>query len=330
MTDDDEPFEEADWLTAPEALRRVSQIMNEFQAQHAIADRARDGLVRTRAERFVKHRQVLDDVELPKDFWWAGANAALKQNWATGDFSTWINRTLDWKAYGVRFHRRDIAKMLPAAPIVSALAATVDATEALKRLCAACTTRDEAARTLFRYARVGAIKASARFIRTEDEDGEAAVETDRLLQIDDWRGIDEPTLPALASGNLTGSYRDNLRRSTVEVEIIGLRFDADGVDQIASTISATEAFAAEGRAVAKGVGRPRAEWWDDLLIEIFRRLWEENWTPRTQAELVEAMHDWLGRNPGDDPEKPREAGDTALKARAKKLFDVLDLGHKCV
>jgi hypothetical protein len=114
----------------------------------------------------------------------------------------------------------------------------------------------------------------------------------------------------------------------MQVELIGLRFDLDGLEQLASTITATDEFATGGKAAARAVGRPRAEWWDDLLIEIFRRLWEENWTPRNQADLVAAMHDWLANNPGDDPDKPREAGDTALKARAKKLFDALDLGHK--
>ena len=328
MTEDDEPFDEADWLPAAEARRRVSQIMvSEFEAQNAITNRAHDGLVRARASRFVKHRDVLDDAELPQEFW-ADARTAMKQNWASGDFFTWNRRTFEWKAYGVRFHRRDIGKMLPPAPGVSALAAMVDATQALRRLSAVCTTRDEAARTLFRYSRVGAIKVSARFIRTEDEAGEATVETDRLLLVEDWRGIDEPTSAELASGTLTGTYRDPMERANVQVELIGLRFDVDDLEEIASIIPTAEEIAADARSAAKSRGRPKAEWWDDLLIEIFRRLWEENWTPRTQAELVEAMHEWLARNPGDDPEKPREAGDTVLKARARKLFEALDLGHK--
>jgi hypothetical protein len=90
MTEPEEPTNEADWLPAAEALRRVGQIMSERQARHAIADRAQDGLVRARAVRFIKHREMFDDVDLPKEFWWAGANAALEQNWAVGDFSTWI------------------------------------------------------------------------------------------------------------------------------------------------------------------------------------------------------------------------------------------------
>ena len=53
-----------------------------------------------------------------------------------------------------------------------------------------------------------------------------------------------------------------------------------------------------------------------------------NWTPRTKAVIVGAMHEWIADNPGDNPKKPRKAGDTVLKARAEKIFDLLDLGQK--
>lgn len=105
-----------DWLSAAEALRRVEAVMGEFKAKLAIAARAHDGLVRTRADRFIKHGETFDDVELPNAFWWAEGHEALEQNWVAGDFSTWINETWHWKAYGVQFHRDEIAKLIP--PIV--------------------------------------------------------------------------------------------------------------------------------------------------------------------------------------------------------------------
>ena len=162
MTKDQVSEGESEWLSSAEALRRVGEVMGEFPARHAIADRAHDGLVRARAERFVKDRDTLEDVELPKEFWWAGAHEALEQNWAVGDFSTWINRTWHWRAYGVRFLAGDIAKMLPAKEASSkqAVRQWVSAREAVIRVMQA--TGQDNNRSLYAiiaYARTGDIAA---------------------------------------------------------------------------------------------------------------------------------------------------------------------------
>ena len=109
----DSPGDEGGWLSAAEALSLVSEAMGPYQAPRAIASRAHDGLVRSRAKRFIRHQQTLSDVDLPSEFWWAGGEAALKQNWTSGDFSTWIDQLWHWNAYGVAFHRADIEGMLP-------------------------------------------------------------------------------------------------------------------------------------------------------------------------------------------------------------------------
>ena len=64
-------------------------------------------------------RQI--DAELPAKFWWAKGHVALDQDWAAGDFSTWIEQTYLWEAFGVKFAEADILAMLsksapPAAP----------------------------------------------------------------------------------------------------------------------------------------------------------------------------------------------------------------------
>lgn len=66
-----------EWLSAAETMRRVEAIMGPFTAPVAIATRALDGLIRTKAERFIKGDQTSDDVELPTKFWWASGHAAL-------------------------------------------------------------------------------------------------------------------------------------------------------------------------------------------------------------------------------------------------------------
>ena len=40
---------------------------------------------------------------VPRDLWWAGGYEALKQDWTSGDFSTWIDRKVHLQAFGVRF-----------------------------------------------------------------------------------------------------------------------------------------------------------------------------------------------------------------------------------
>ena len=72
-----------------------------------------DGLLRTKARRFITDKKTFDDEELPTDFWWARGHEALDQNWVSGDFETRINREAHWKAYGVRFFRTDVEMLLP-------------------------------------------------------------------------------------------------------------------------------------------------------------------------------------------------------------------------
>lgn len=106
-----------EWLRASATLDLLKQTMNRAEAIRTICSRANDGLARARAERFIReHRSdshSADNVEIPKEFWWAHGEAALDQNWSTGDFETWIDQTIHLRAYGVSFLRSDIEKMVP-------------------------------------------------------------------------------------------------------------------------------------------------------------------------------------------------------------------------
>ncbi len=104
---------EDEWIGAASALTMLKPVMGASTAQRAICTRAHDGLVRTRAQRYFQGNTAKDDYEVPKAFWWAGGEAALKQNWVTGDFETWINHQHHLRAYGVSFFRADLERMLP-------------------------------------------------------------------------------------------------------------------------------------------------------------------------------------------------------------------------
>jgi hypothetical protein len=100
------------WMSAQAALSYISRHMAPDAASRAICTRAHAGLVRARAVRFMKFTIGVDDFDVPKHFWWAKGEAALKQNWVTGDFKTWIDRKIPLHAYGVKFMREDIVAMV--------------------------------------------------------------------------------------------------------------------------------------------------------------------------------------------------------------------------
>ena len=60
-------------------------------------------------------------------------------------------------------------------------------------------------------------------------------------------------------------------------------------------------------------GRPRAEFWDDLVIEMVRRIYEGDLKPKSQADLVRAMQDWVS-------EHGYAGGLTQIKPVAAKIF----------
>lgn len=179
------------WVSAAGAIDLLQFTLGHGAATIAICERANDGMIKAKAERFIRGDMPSDNVELPLEFWWARGQSALKQNWMTGDFETWIDHKLLLKAYGVRFLRSDIEKMIPDRPS--------------KKVPDAAT----------RPARVG--------------------------------------------------------------------------------------------------GRPKADWWEDLWIEICRQLYGGVLIPKTQADIERAMHQWISDN-------DYTAGSTTVRDRASKLW----------
>jgi len=117
-----------EWVKAAEAVAMLKPILAEYSARLRICERAHGGLISARAEQFHQGQRVFHNHDVPKEFWWAEGHPALEQDWAVGDFSTWIEMgTLQLKAFGVTFARADIEKLLP--PPNSVKAETVAHTE---------------------------------------------------------------------------------------------------------------------------------------------------------------------------------------------------------
>src|SRR3954447_6619756 len=101
------------WIRARNAFDIIAE--ESFgQTSTAICSRAAEGLLKTRARSFSTEAGPRENVPLPTQFWWAKGHSALEQNWETGDFSTWIDRTYEWKAFGVEFDFFGLKEMLSA------------------------------------------------------------------------------------------------------------------------------------------------------------------------------------------------------------------------
>lgn len=110
-----EHYSPDDWLTAAETRRLVIDATLSHSSNITICTRAHAGLIRARADLLVVGSDSRPDQPVHKEFWWAQGHAALKQNWKTGDFETWIAQRFHVQAFGVKFHRDDVQRMVPAA-----------------------------------------------------------------------------------------------------------------------------------------------------------------------------------------------------------------------
>ena len=100
-----------EWISAASAVSLVS--LHSHLATRAICKRAYVGLISARAERVIHGGHSVDNVDVPAEFWWAGGEAALEQNWTSGDFETWFDNRIQMRVFGVTFRRSDIERMRP-------------------------------------------------------------------------------------------------------------------------------------------------------------------------------------------------------------------------
>jgi hypothetical protein len=110
---------EEEWISATSALALLG--MSHPLGARTICKRAHAGLIKARAARFIRDGRSTDNVDLPAEFWWAQGEAALGQNWTTGDFDTWIDHRIHLQAFGVTFRRSDIDPAKPT-PVVENVA----------------------------------------------------------------------------------------------------------------------------------------------------------------------------------------------------------------
>jgi hypothetical protein len=118
---------------------------------------------------------------------------------------------------------------------------------------------------------------------------------------------------ALTQNWPTGDFDTWIDRGEVHLQAFGVSFfRADVEKMIPARQSEAAAAGSKAANVPKG-GRPKADWWEDLWIEICRQLYVGDLKPKTQADIERAMHQWISDN-------DHTAGGTTVRDRASKLW----------
>jgi hypothetical protein len=280
----------SDWINADQALRLVSESCHPMLARKSICTRANAGLIRARARRVIMGSEQADECDVPTKFWWARGEAALEQNWATGDFETWIDGGTHCLAFGVEFLRTDIVAMVPSKLHGKTLSEWQagnfePAGRCLEELKASLgLTTAEASSALLKHCRAGLVRSRCKEIwsrlRTRYGDQEPDVEHDVEVPEWAWSSVSGPDAilnwPASAFAG-----EDLIDGDEVKVKLTGVELEVGGVIELERYIQSLRSDA-EGAppkepeapaSVGKGGRRPSEKW------------------PDWVAELVAVVHD---------------------------------------
>lgn len=124
-----------EWISAKDALAFLQRAAPFTDQRGTICKRAHAGLIQARAQTLVLPDAKYSDANVGAGFWWAEGHAALEQNWVTGDFSTWIDKKYEVKAFGVYFAADDIYGIVPSA--AKAAGRWIESAEAVELVAAA-------------------------------------------------------------------------------------------------------------------------------------------------------------------------------------------------
>lgn len=244
-----------------------------------------------RARRLIWGEKSADDQAIPASFWWAGGDLALTQNWASGDFETWIDQRLHCRAYGVEFLRMDIEAMVPVRETrIPTLSRSEPGNFASASKCrgelraALGTDEKNAERVILKACRAGLVSARCKQISWRVTDRYGSTDFDDInVGVPEWFWDDCLDGPLIvlnwSSGRFAGQgYVDGDLHKAV---LSGVEFRVEDIVEL-------EALEAKSRP-ADGVVTPAFELPPSTTSAAGRRL-SDKWRPWV-AELVYHIHD---------------------------------------
>jgi len=302
-------------MRANDARELIATIMPIGAAQ-AICRRAHDGLIDARASRLILGEKSVDDCAVGAEFWWARGELALKQNWAAGDFETWLDRKVHCRAYGVEFRRSDIEALVPPRQSIAFSRAQPGnyfpafecVTELRKSLGGS---EREVQSLILRHCRAGTLpnQCAAIFTRIRNSYGEDENKQEHV-SIPEWfweQGIDHrDSILDWQSGRFTGrAYIDG---DDLKVRIEGVEFQVGAIVdleamELRNRKACEEDLAANpGRTTTVGpsrderpLGKRWPVWIAELVCEIHERGFPEGIGSQGQEELITRVAEALAK-----------------------------------
>lgn len=319
------------WIDAATAVGIVITRSNDHAGMRALCTRAHNGLVTARARLFVategKSERRSENAPVPRAFWWAGGHEALEQNWASGDFSTWIDHRVHLQAYGVSFALSGILDMLSAdrrvliarRVSVAGNAAWMPARDAIQMLKSAESVREPKS-FLTEHARLGLVAGRAMEARRfEERQVTELVWDEREWDIPAWCWDPASRLQVYEDWEL-GQFGavEPASGGSGWIKLNGVHFLAESIKEVLpppAIAQSPEDGNLEVRGKVGAGGRLPQSWWDDMWCDVWGLIHQGDFKPEKQADVERAMLTWASR-------KGHTLSEAAARPKARKLFAV--------
>lgn len=162
------------------------------------------------------------------------------------------------------------------------------------------------------YAKTGDLRARA-LVLTEDihrQGSSKQTHVERDASIPLWFWDDFTTRGSKTfnwqSGVFSGHGFHDGKQMTVT--LTGVQFDGRGLDILDP--------APQPARVTGTAGRPPAGWWEDLIVDVFAKIYWGDLKPMQQSHIEAAMQEWIST-------KGWSASSSTVRKRARKLWDAI-------